>query len=315
MQEVLSQISGYKVWREMLKGLEKGKAHYEEGYLLERLLTLLSEQSEAVEPVSILPESLNISELQGSEVMGEKLAPRVTISESFREQVEPLFSRAGDGGSLQQQVLEVWEGSLGVVLLAFVLYSSGVSYATIGGWMGVDASTICRWLVPVSTWGWMWLQQQRVNFSGQVAVDEKEITIDGVVWYLFVVGDCVTRFPLHINIYPSNNGKYCVLFLLELKLKGYRPYVIVTDGWDAYIEAIKTAFPHAKHLLCRFHLIRSVLRRMRQIKFFDAEIIKLLRNLFLERASAHGAPPGCSPDSLAFETRPGVGARRIAFET
>jgi hypothetical protein len=146
--------------------------------------------------------------------------------------------------------------------------------------MGVDASTVCRWLIPVSSWGWLWLQQQRVNFSGQVAVDEKEIKIDGVSWYLFVAVDCVTRFPLHIEIYPSNNGKYCELFLLELKLKGYRPYVIVTDGWDAYIEAIHTVFPHAKHLLCRFHLIRSVFRRMKQITFFDAEISKGLCKLF-----------------------------------
>ncbi len=43
---------------------------------------------------------------------------------------------------------------------------------------------------------------------------------------------------------------------------------------------MKTAFPHAKHLLCRFHLIRSVFRRMKKITFFDAEISTLLCNLF-----------------------------------
>ncbi len=56
--------------------------------------------------------------------------------------------------------------------------------------------------------------------------------------------------------------------------------MIVTDGWDAYLEAIATAFPKAEHLLCRFHLIRSVFRRMKKITFFDAECLKLLRNLF-----------------------------------
>lgn len=280
VREALSQIGGYKVWREMLKGLEKGKAHYKEGYLLERLFSLLSEQIEAVEPVSILAEALDVSEMHGSEALGEPLVDRLPLSESFREKIAPVFSRAGDGKSLQQQVMEFWEGPLGVVFLAFVLYSSGLSYATIGGWLGVDASTVCRWLVPVSTWGWMWLEQQRVNFSGQVAVDEKQIKIDGKTWYLFVAVDCVTRFPLYIDIYPSNNGTYCELFLLELKLKGYRPYVIVTDGWDAYIEAIHIVFPHARHLLCRFHLLRSVFRRMRQIKFFDTEISKSLCKLF-----------------------------------
>jgi transposase-like protein len=280
IREALSQIGGYKVWRVMLKGLEKGKAHYKEAYLLERLFSLLEDQAEAVEPVSMLAEGLDVSEMQGSEAIGEQLAARVSLPKSFREQVEPLFSRAGDGRSLQQQVLECWESPLGVVCLAFVLYSSGLSYATIGGWLGVDASTVCRWLIPVSSWGWLWLQQQRVTFSGQVAVDEKEITIKGVTWYLFVAVDCVTRFPLHIDIYPSNNGKYCELFLLGLKLKGYRPYAIVTDGWDAYIEAIKTVFSHAKHLLCRFHLIRSVFRRMRKIKFFETAINKRLCKLF-----------------------------------
>jgi transposase-like protein len=278
--EALSQIPGYTVWREMLKGLEKGQAHYEEGYLLEHLFELLSEHAEEVEPVSLLSEGAAVSEVHGTEALGEKLADTLTMSKSFRDKLAPLFSQAADGSRLQQQVSQVWEGAFGVLMLAFVLYSSGLSYAIIGGWLGVDASTVCRWLVPFSAWGWLWLQQPPGSFSGQVAVDEKEIRIDGTVWYLFVAVDCVTRFPLHINFYPSNNGKYCLMFLLELKGKGYRPYVIVTDGWDAYIEAINIAFPYAKHLLCRFHLIRSVFRRMRQIKFFDAEISKLLRNLF-----------------------------------
>ncbi|MCP4399019.1 MAG: DDE-type integrase/transposase/recombinase [bacterium] len=122
-----------------------------------------------------------------------------------------------------------------MLLLAFVLYSSGFSYAVIGGWVGVDASTICRWLEPFSAWGWIWLQQQQFSFSGQVAVDEKHIKIGGVTWYLLVAVDSVTRMPLHINFYPPNGEWYCRTFLLELKAKGYRPYVIVTDGWDAYI--------------------------------------------------------------------------------
>jgi len=119
-----------------------------------------------------------------------------------------------------------------------------------------------------------------VDVSGQVAVDEKHITIDGVTWYLFVAVDCVTRYPLHLNFYRSNGEWACRTFLLELNAKGYRPHVIVTDGWDAYIKAIKKAFPHAEHQLCRFHLIRSVFRRMKQIKLFDAEISAMICQLF-----------------------------------
>ncbi len=66
----------------------------------------------------------------------------------------------------------------------------------------------------------------------------------------------------------------------NLKAKGYRPYVIVTDGWDAYIKAIQKAFPHVQHQLCRFHLIHSVFRRMKKITLFNAEVSAMLGNLF-----------------------------------
>jgi hypothetical protein len=190
------------------------------------------------------------------------------------------FSESADVPTLGKQVSGAWEGTSGLLLLAFVLFSSGLSYAVIGGWMGVDASTVCRWLTPLSAWGWMWLSQQRFVCSGQVTVDEKQITIAGEVFYLFAAVDCLTRLPLHLAFYPSNSGEYCRMFLLELKRKGYRPYAVVTDGWNAYIETIQAVFPHAKHLLCRFHLIRSVFRRMRKLKLFDAEIGKLVGHLF-----------------------------------
>ncbi len=56
--------------------------------------------------------------------------------------------------------------------------------------------------------------------------------------------------------------------------------MIVTDGWDASIEAIQTAFPQAQHMLCRVHRIRSVFRRMRQITLCDRDISKRLCTLF-----------------------------------
>ena len=99
----------------------------------------------------------------------------------------------------------------------------------IGGWIGVDASTICRWMVPLSAYGWNWLQQQHLSFSGQVAVDEKHITIGGVTWYLFVAVDCVTRCPLHLAFYPSNSEWYCRIFLLELNAKGSCPRLLHRD--------------------------------------------------------------------------------------
>ncbi|MCP4608756.1 MAG: hypothetical protein GY845_08585, partial [Planctomycetes bacterium] len=141
VRAALSEISGYKVWREMLKGLEKGQSQYKEEYLLKHLLELLSEQADLAEPASLLPEGADVSEMQGSEAIGEKFAERISISDCFRDKVAPLFSKACDAASLKKEVFSAWEGPLGMLLLSFVLYHSGLSYATIGGWMGVDAST------------------------------------------------------------------------------------------------------------------------------------------------------------------------------
>lgn len=280
VREALREVSGYRVWRKMLTGLEKGQAHYEERALLEHVLALLSEQADGGEIAPSLPEVLHVSELQGTEVHGESLFSQVRVSEALSEKLQSVFSSSADPVELGRVLSGAWEGTSGLLLLVFVLYSSGLSYATVGAWAGVDASTICRWLAPFSAWGWLWLQQQRIGFSGQVAVDEKHITIAGVTWYLFVAVDCVTRYPLHINFYRSNGEWYCRTFLLELKAKGYHPRVIVTDGWDAYITAIARAFPHADHQLCRFHLIRSVFRRMKKIHFVNAEVSAMLSNLF-----------------------------------
>ncbi len=280
VREALSQIPGDNIRRKLLKGLESGQAQYEQAYLIEHLLDLLSEQSDASEDVPALPEGLDVSELRGTAVHGESLLTSVSVSKFLNKQLEVIFSPCADTDSVCKQLSGAWEGTSGMLLLAFVLSSSGLSYAVIGGWVGVDASTICRWLEPFSAWGWMWLQHQQFSFSGQVAVDEKHINIGGVTWYLCVAVDCVTRMPLHINFYPSNGEWYCRTFLLELKAKGSRPHVIVTDGWDAYIKAIQKAFPHAQHQLCRFHLIRSVFRRMKEIKFFNVEVNAMLSNLF-----------------------------------
>jgi transposase-like protein len=280
VRTALGQISGYKVWRELLKGMEKGKAHYKEGFLLRHLLGLLSGQDGLAEQAPVLPADAESQISEGTEPAGRKLPELKDIPEAIKKQAESLFCEVKDAPALDRQLSDAWEGQAGLLLLAFVLYTSGLSYATIGGWFGVNASTVCRWLLPFAAWGWEWLQMRQVSFSGRVAVDEKEIKIGGETWYLFVAADCVTRFPLHIAIYPSNGGNYCLTFLLELKNKGYVPFVIITDGWDAYINAIATAFPDAVHMLCRFHLIRSVFRRMRKIKLFNSEICEKTGNLF-----------------------------------
>ena len=177
----------------------------------------------------------------------------------------------------------VWESPLGWVVWAFALYMQGVSLSVIGGWLGVDKSTVCRWFSQLAPLGWTWVQAQKAAFSGKVEADEKWLKIGGVWWYLFAAVDSVTGYPLHLAIYPSNRGAYCKLFLLELKQLGYSPRVIITDGWNAYLRAIAEVFPRAEHLLCRFHMLRSLFRRLRKAGVWESEVWKRVGKLFATR--------------------------------
>ncbi len=279
VRAALDQISISEVRIILKNQLAKGEVHYKEEYLLERLLELAMEKAEESEAAPRLS--------KGLEQLREATEPENSTPDAREqnkpteppEEVKSLF----EGEVNLEKLSAIWDSALGWKLWAFLLYFQGVSQAVIGGWIGVDKSTICRWLKDVADWGDFWLKAQKVAFSFRVAVDEKMIKINGKFWYLFVAVDCVTGYPLHAAIYPSNNGNHCKLFLLELKKLGYSPKVIISDGWDAYIKAIQSVFPQAEHLLCRFHVIRSVFRRLRKARIFGAEIGKAAGNLFKTR--------------------------------
>jgi transposase-like protein len=159
----------------------------------------------------------------------------------------------------------LWEGTTGWLLLMFVLYYHGLSLSVIGKCFGVHKTTVMRWLAPLAQVNWQGVVQQGKRFfSGTVALDEKWVRIQGEWWYLFVAVDHVSGFPLHAKLLPSNAGDYCTLFLLQLKALGYQPKVIITDGWEAYVEAMARVFPRAQHLLCRFHVLQAAFRRLRK---------------------------------------------------
>lgn len=151
------------------------------------------------------------------------------------------------------------------MLLAFILSYHGVSLEVIGRFFGVHKTTGMRWLSPLAQVNWQGaVQQGKRFFSGTLAVDAKWITIAGVWWYLCVAVDHVSGLPFHVALLPSHATPYCALVLLQLQALGYHPTVIITDGWDAYVQAIVRVLPHAQHLLCRFHALRAAFRRLRQ---------------------------------------------------
>ena len=121
VREAFSQISGYTIWRKMLKGLESGQARYEQGVLIERLLDLLSEYSAGSEHAPALPEGLDVAELQGAEVHGESLFTKVKIPEFLGERLDAIFSPCAETQALGRQLSGAWEGASGLIILVFVL--------------------------------------------------------------------------------------------------------------------------------------------------------------------------------------------------
>lgn len=278
----LEQISCKEIRRILRKQLASGQAHYKEEHLLECLFEiLLNEDQDSQQEALRLDLRAYEQWSQAAQAVGVEVGrPGENNDSELSEQAKELFEE----NKLDMQKLSgVWDSTLGWKLWVFLLYFHGVSQSVIGGWMGVNKSTVCRWLKEVSDWAGPYLENMKLAFSGRVAVDEKWIKIGNCVWYLFVAVDCATGCPLHLTLYPSNSGAYCKLFLLELKRKGYRPRSIITDGWDGYIQAIQAVFPDAEHLLCRFHLIRSVFRRIRKAKIFDQDLCQMVGGLFRTR--------------------------------
>ena len=274
MATALEQVSGGKVRRWFLRVVARGEAHYKEGYLLDRLFGWVSAgEVGEVEGLGVAEEAW-VSLEQATEAIGEQ---GWELGDQVQQAEEQLLERQEVS---KEQLSSLWEGRLGWMVWAFVLYVHGVSMGVIGGWLGVHKSTVCRWLSQVAGLGWSWVKEQKVAFSGQLSADEKWVKIGGVWWYLFAAVDCVTGYPLHVALYPSNSGLYCKLFLLEVKRLGYIPKVVITDGWDGYLGAISEVFPQAEHLLCRFHLLRSVFRRFRQAGVQDRVVWKLAGKLF-----------------------------------
>lgn len=268
----LEQISCKELRGILKKQLEQGECHYREEYVIDRLFEIaLAGEEERPKMAAINAEMI--------ETVQKATAPRGTPP-----QTEAASSEDGKtllrGEMDESQLAAVWNGPLSWKIWALLLYLHGVSQAVIGGWIGVNKSTVCRWLDQVAEWAGYCLKDKKIASSGKVAVDEKWVLIGGVFWYLFAAVDCATGCPLHVALYPSNSGVYCKLFLLELKRLGYRPTIIITDGWDAYVQAIKDVFPHAEHLYCRFHALHSLFRRLRKAYIFSTPVFKLVCKLF-----------------------------------
>lgn len=273
-------VQYYEIRKVITKRLEKGQYNYKEEYVLNRLWELALENGHQ-EANALIPASIaQKSQQQTAEPIAVD-TPEQLDYEKIPDSAKQVFT----GDASKEKLQDIWQGPLGWYMWAFILYFNGISLSVIGRWLGVNKSTICRWLDKIACWSKPWLDANNVYKAltavKQIAVDEKWIYIDGVVWYLFAAVDCVTGYPLHVAIYPGNGIDYCKLFLLELKNKGYYPKAIITDGWDAYNTAIGDIFPDTEHLLCRFHALKRLLWRLQyQAHITQQSVFQMVSKLF-----------------------------------
>jgi transposase-like protein len=254
------QVGLLGVQQALRRQVAQGEAHYKEPVVLEALVEMADASAQARAaaslPVLALPEHV-----ESVSPSGQGQEPRAAPTAASVAALEDTLLQ---GEVSPSKLAQLWEGATGAILLAFILYYHGLSLEVIGRFFGVHKTTVMRWLSPLAQVNWQGaVQHGRRFFSGTVAVDEKWVKIAGVWWYLFVAIDHVSGLPLHVALLPANATSYCALFLFQLKALGYQPTVIITDGWDAYVTAITRVFPHAQHLLCRFHALRAAFRRLR----------------------------------------------------
>ena len=171
---------------------------------------------------------------------------------------------------------------LDVHLLAVQGYAWARSaYRLTGRALGVSTATAYRW---VSIWGEDLLPTAAlfgvVRSSGVIGVDEKWVQVprndkpEGKhkKWmYVYFAVDVYTYDLLHIAIFPYLGKDSAWAFLLELKAKGYKPRVIVTDLNRDYAEPVARVFPKATHHECIFHAMQWIQRQIKEVYGVDYE--------------------------------------------
>jgi hypothetical protein len=152
---------------------------------------------------------------------------------------------------------------------------------------GVKAVTVYHWvasLSPAATCLAAYLGV--VCTSGVVGIDDKWILVCSpsairphgrrprAVWrYAYFAIDVYSYDILALELYPQHNDEAVRLILLELKVKGIRPHVVVSDLDPAYGRMVPQVFPNAIHHECIFHALQ----------FWSSQMTKVYGRYYLEK--------------------------------
>lgn len=106
----------------------------------------------------------------------------------------------------------------------------------------------------------------RNNFSGVLCIDEVHDSGRVIVYATDPLNDYTVDFSVH----EKNDQEHMDLFLNQLKSKGIKPQVIITDGSPLYKDSLQEVWQGVEHQLCIFHVIKEVnklvLNSIRSIK-------------------------------------------------
>lgn len=144
---------------------------------------------------------------------------------------------------------------------------------------GVKAATVYHWVASVSPAAvCLAAYLGVVRTSGVVGIDDKWIRVCSpsavrphgrrprAVWrYVYFAVDTYSYDLLALQVYPEHTDEAVRLFLLELKAKGIRPRVVVTDLDPAYGRLLPQIFPQAVHHECIFHAVQNALHQMTKV--------------------------------------------------
>jgi transposase-like protein len=167
-----------------------------------------------------------------------------------------------------------------VRLLAVEVYETLLAtYRRSARMFEVTAATIYHWVISLSpAAGCLAAYLGVVRTSGVVGIDDKWILVcspsrvrpyghrSRAVWrYAYFAVDVYSYDLLALKLYPEHNDEAARLILLELKAKGIRPRVIVTDLDPAYGRVLPQVFPRAVHHECIFHALQQAFTHMTQV--------------------------------------------------
>jgi transposase-like protein len=243
MKAALEQISCDHIRDAMLSQLAKGKAHYQEEYLLVEMM-----------------------ESVGANAVGERAGIQAPETEGMN---------ISDPSSIRSLVIPdiptpSVRDSLKCVVYCMVLYYHGVPLSVLGSWLKVHKTTVLRWMIGLSielfplVYRWIY-DNVKANI---VYIDEKWLKIRGKWYYWFVVLDSETGLPVLGSLLGTRSRWSCRWIGITLKRMGKMPRVIITDGLLSYNYLLEGA----RHVLCHFHHQQNVTKWLKK-RFSDKEEI------------------------------------------